>query len=434
MYQPGTPQHEYHVKHYGGPEKFGYKDFIPMFTGARFDADEWAGIFKDAGAEFAGPVAEHHDGFSLWNTKLSDWNAVNMGPKRDVVGLLEQAVRKQGMKYMTAFHHAENWFFFPHWVKEYDASNPRYSGLYGEPHNLEFSHLDEKGPQTSFAMQDKPSNRFLDIWLGKVKEVIDNYKPDLLWFDFGLRFVQEHYKREMLAYYYNAAQFWGKEVALTYKDHDMAPGNGVVDIELGGADVLRYNEWITDSTLDDGSAWGYMHNAKYKTSDTLIKYLVDNVSKNGYMLLNVGPKADGTIPDEAKAILREMGRWLRINGEAIYGTTPWMTFGEGPTKVESGAFKENSRLEYTASDIRFTCKGDALYAILFGWPEGNALIETCKCLYPEEIDRVTMLGHEGLLQWKHANNGLEVEIPKTRPCDSAYVVKIERKRPFSRAG
>ena len=430
MYRPGTPQYQFHVEQYGGPEKFGYKDFIPMFTGAKFDADEWAELFKDAGAVFAGPVAEHHDGFCLWDTKLTKWNAVNMGPKCDVVGLLEKAVRRNGMKYMAALHHAENWFFFPHWVKAYDTSDPNYAGLYGEPHNLDFASLVEEGREIDFAMQDRPSKRFLDAWLGKVREVVDLYQPDLLWFDFGLEYIQEHYKREMLAHYYNAAQAWGKDVALTYKWHHMVPGSGLEDIELGGADVLRYNEWLTDSTVDDGEAWGYMRDAKYKTPGSLIHYLVDNVSKNGYMLLNVGPRPDGTIPEEAKAVLKEIGRWLRVNGEAIYGTTPWMTYGEGPTKVESGPFKENSNRQYTARDIRFTCKDDALYAVLLNWPKGEATVESAKCLYPEEIDRISMLGNEGPLPWKMTEKGLVVGMPDEKPCDSAYVIKISRKRPF----
>ncbi len=431
MYRPGTPQHKFHVENYGGPEKFGYKDFIPQFTGSRFDADEWAEIFKGSGAAFAGPVGEHHDGFCMWNTKLNRWNALNMGPRRDVVGQLEKAIRAQGMRFMVALHHAENWKFYPHWVKEYDTADPHYSGLYGEPHNLELGELPDRGMLAGFGVQDKPSKAFLEMWYGKVREVVDNYRPDLLWYDFGLDWVQEHYKREMMAYYYNAAETWGKDVVLTYKWHQMAPGTGMEDVELGGADEMRYNEWLTDSTVDDGEAWGYMRDARYKTSGSLIRYLVDNVSKNGYLLLNIGPKPDGTLPDEAKAILKDMGRWLKINGEAIYGTTPWMHYGEGPTKVESGAFKENSKLNYTAGDIRFTCKDNALYATLFGWPETKAVIKKCKgLLYPQEITSVELLGHGGPLKWRMSAEAMEVDMPAEKPCDSAYVIKINRRRPF----
>ena len=323
MYREGTEQYDYHVKTYGGPAKFGYKDFIPMFTGEKFDPDEWAELFAGAGAQFAGPVGEHHDGFTLWDTKLNEWNSVKMGPKRDVVGELEKSMRKKGMRYMVALHHAENWFFYPHWIKEYDTSDPRYAGFYGEPHNLEWEH---GGAPTSkvFQQEEQPSKAFLDKWLLKIQEVVDNYRPDLLWFDFGLKYVQEHYKREFLSYYYNKEKEWGKEVVVTYKWHDLAVGGGVVDLELGRFDELTYNDWITDTTVDDGSGWGYLFDAKYKTPVSLIHYLIDNVSKNGYMLLNVGPKPNGEIPEEAKHILNEMGKWLSLNGEAIYGTTPWM--------------------------------------------------------------------------------------------------------------
>ena len=438
MYRPGTPQHRFHVENYGGPEKFGYKDFIPQFTGSSFDADEWAEAFKGSGAVFAGPVGEHHDGFCLWNTKLSAWNAANMGPRRDVVGLLEKAIRARGMKYMVALHHAENWKFYPHWVRAFDTSDPRYAGLYGEPHNLEFGDLLDNGVpapdndafRVKGHVQAKPSKAFLDTWLGKVKEVVDFYHPDLLWFDFGLDFVQEHYKREMAAYYYNAAEGWGRDVALTYKDHDMAPGSGLEDIEQGGADSLRYNEWLTDTTVDDGSAWGYMRDARYKTSESLIRYLVDNVSKNGYLLLNVGPRPDGTLPGDATSVLKDIGRWLAVNGESVYDTTPWVRFGEGPTRVEAGSMRERADRAYTAQDIRFTCKGDALYATLLGWPGGRAVIKSFASLYPSEVASVELLGHGGPLRFGLTENGLEVEMPARKPCDSAWVIKVSRKRPF----
>lgn len=429
MYREGTEQFDYHVKTYGGAAKFGYKDFIPMFTGEKFDADEWAELFSKAGAQFAGPVGEHHDGFTLWDTKLNEWNSVNMGPKKDVVGELEKSIRKKGMRYMVALHHAENWFFYPHWKKEYDTSDPRYASFYGEPHNLEW----ENGAPTGklFLSQEKPNKAFLDKWLLKIQEVIDNYSPDLLWFDFGLKYVQENYKQEFLAYYYNKALETGKEVVATYKWHDLAVGSGVVDLELGRFDELTYNDWITDTTVDDGSGWGYLSGAKYKTPKSLIHYLIDNVSKNGYMLLNVGPKPNGEIPDEAKHILDEMGRWLSLNGEAIYGTTPWTTYGEGPTKMtKAGPFCEDQELLYDNKDMRFTVKDENLYAIILGWPEGEVTIESLKRFYPAEIASIKMLGVDGELSWKLTDEGLKVATPANKPCEYAYVLKIEKKRPF----
>jgi len=434
MYREGTSQYEHHVKTYGHPSKFGYKDFIPMFKAEKFDPGEWAELFKKAGAQFAGPVGEHHDGFSMWDSQVNEWNAVNMGPKRDVVGKLERAIRKQDMRFIVALHHAANWWFYPHWKKEYDTSDPRYAGLYGPLHNLEWAqNMPElKERKNEWQLQDKPSKEFLDKWLVKIREVIDKYQPDMLWFDFGLNFVQEHYKREFLAYYYNQAEDWSKEMVVTYKGHDLAPGCGVVDLELGRFDHLTYHVWITDTTVDDGGGWGYLDDAKYKTTTTLVHYLVDNVSKNGLMLLNVGPKPNGEIPEEAKEILLKMGRWLKINGEAIYGTTPWMVYGEGPTKMtKSGMFSEQEEVQYRSEDIRFTVKDDTLYAICLGWPKDEITIKSmAEKLYDSEVKSVKMLGVDEVLPWKMTKEGLTIKTPTRKPCDHAYVFRIERKRPF----
>ena len=425
--KPDSPERKHHEATYGPLEKFGYKDFIPMFTGEKFNADEWADLFQKAGARFAGPVAEHHDGFAMWDAKWSEWNAAKMGPKRDVVGELSRAIKKRNMKFVTAFHHAENWFFFPTWDKRYDCGNPRYSGLYGEIH----------------PMEAQPSKAFLEKWEGKVTEVIDKYEPDLIWFDYGLDIINEEYTKDLLAYFYNKAAAQHKEVTVTYKDHDLPPGVGINDLELGQEAELTYHEWITDTTIDNGSAWGYVKGQGFKTLDNLIDNLVDRVSKNGYLLLNVGPKPDGTIPEEAKELLLGMGKWLQVNGEAIYGTMPWIIAGEGPTRLDvtgskgtKAAFNEKNDLKYTGEDFRFTIKGNVLYATALDWPGERALIKSMTHkgtrigLYPSEIVSITMLGDGKPLKWDLTNEGLSIETPKTRPCDYAYVFKIVRKRPY----
>jgi len=498
--------------------EYGYKDLIPLFTAENFDADEWVDLFHKAGAKFAGPVAEHHDGFAMWDTEWSEWNAATMGPKRDIVGEFEAAVRKKGMKYVTAFHHAANWFFFPVWDKNFDTGDPANAGLYGQYH----------------LPGEKRNQEFLDEWYGKIIEVIDNYGPDFIWFDFALDEIPEGYVKDFLAYYYNDAAANNKEVVVTYKGHDLVPGTGVRDLELGQEPNLTYNEWITDNSVDDRGAWGYAEDLTFKTPDRLIDNLVDRVSKNGYLLLNVGPKPDGTIPEGAKEVLLEMGAWLDINGEAIYNTTPWMVAHEGPTNLgeaESLGFNE-SDVVYTAEDIRFTVNGDNLYATFLDWPGEQAVIKTIAGkgdddeddeedeeddeemgdfpsivgktfeieeeeegvfilefkednvvmitgkdsdegykgffeegegeiwieleefdvefearydgetftivegedggdreypgFYEEEIKRVSLLGHDGDLEWKLTRQGLVVEMPDERPCDHAYVIKIER--------
>ena len=232
MYREGTPQYEYHVKTYGDP-RIRLQGLHPQFTAEKFDPDEWAELFKRAGARFAGPVASTTTASRCGTPELTEWNAAKMGPKRDVVGELAAAIRKQGMRFMVAMHHAENWWFFPHWREEFDTADPRYAGLYGPPHNQTRARQSRCSASLfeEWELQDKPSKAFLDTWLGKLREVVEGYQPDLIWLDLGLRYVQEHYKQEFLAYYYDKAQEWGKEVVVTYKWHDLVPGSGLVDLE-----------------------------------------------------------------------------------------------------------------------------------------------------------------------------------------------------------
>ena len=432
MYREGNPQYEYHAATYGPASEFGYKDLIPLFTAEQFDAEEWAALFKAAGAKFAGPVAEHHDGFSMWDSQVNEWNAARMGPKRDVVGELEKAIRGQDMRFMVALHHFEQWWFYPHWRADCDVSKPEYAGLYGPLHDL--GGLREPDPATrwqEWSLQARPTKAFLDRWRSKIHEVIDNYRPDLIWFDFGLNFVQEEYKKELLARYYNKEEEWGKELAVTYKGHDVVPGSALIDYELGRMDRLTYYDWITDTSVDDQGAWSFVRDAGYKEVVTLVHNLVDNVSKNGYLLLNVGPKADGSIPDEARERLIAMGRWLEVNGEAIFETTPWTKYGEGPTRMESsGMFSERKEVRYTADDFRFTCRDNVVYATCLGWPEGHSTIESMRRLYPGEISSVKMLGDDRELDWRVTEKGLEIEPPDQRPCEDAFVYRITRKNPF----
>ncbi len=428
MYIPGTPQHAHHVAVYGGPERFGYKDFIPQFTGARFDAEAWAELFRRAGAQFAGPVAEHHDGFAMWDTRYSDWNAARLGPRRDVVGELARAIRGQGMKFLTAFHHAENWWFFPHWETAYDTADPRFAELYGEAHDV--AGLANPAEWTTQAL---PSRAFLERWRDKMLEVLEKYGPDMVWFDFGLRGIAEDYQLEFLCEFYNQAEREGREVVATYKWHTLPPNVALVDLELGREGELTYHEWLTDTTVDAGEGWGYVEGQAYKSTTALVHYLVENVSRNGYLLLNVGPRADGSIPAEAQERLIGLGRWLEVNGEAIYRTTPWKCAGEGDAKPEkSGPFSEGATVRYTARDIRYTCGDDALYAIVFAWPDGPATLTALKDwhLYPGEVQAVSMLGSDQPLRWQATPEGLVVHPPQAPPCEHAYTLKIVRGKAY----
>ncbi len=422
---------KWHEENYGPLSEFGYKDYIPLFKAENFDADEWAELFRNAGARFAGPVAEHHDGFAMWDSRWSEWNAAKMGPKRDIVGELGKAIKARGMKFVTAFHHAANWDFFPVWDERYDCGDPRYSGLYGQIH----------------APEEEPSEEFLQEWYGKIIEVIDNYSPDFIWFDFALDTIREDRVKDFVAYYYNHAQAKQKEVVITYKEHDLPPGVGVRDLELGQERDLTHHEWITDTSVDDQGAWGYVVGAGFKSVNRLVDNLVDRVSKNGYLLLNVGPKADGTIPEGAKACLLGIGEWLDVNGEAIYGTSSWTKAGEGPTMLGEMASEtgfNEADLQYTGEDIRFTVKGNILYAIALDWPGEEVLIRSLIRLgdkerkeglrrypgyyiYRDEIQSVSMLGDDHELEWELTPYGLKIKTPETKPCEHAFVFKIERK-------
>lgn len=408
-----------------------------MFTAEKFDPDEWAELFKNSGAKFAGPIGEHHDGFAMWDTRYSEWNSVKMGPRRNVVKELEQAIRKQNMRFLVALHHAENWWFFPHWRPEYDTSDERYSALYGQLHNQV---LDPAKPimktvakdwEEQGDLQDKPSQEFLELWLGKTKEVIDSFHPDVLYFDYGIRWIQEHYKREMVAYFYNRALERNQDVVLTYKWDHLVPGSGLIDLELGRFDKLTYHDWLTDTTVDDGHGWSYIPGVKFKPLSTLVHYLIDNVSKNGYLLLNIGPRPDGVIPEPAKELLAGIGKWLVVNGEAIYGTTPWMIYGEGPTQMtKAGYFMEDQEVKYTAQDIRFTTKGEDIYAICLGCPKEQLTIQSLRFLYPEEIKSIQLLGDDTPVHWSLDPEGLKIQPENPKPDQPAYVFKIIRGHPF----
>jgi alpha-L-fucosidase len=261
--------------------------------------------------------------------------------------------------------------------------------------------------------------------------LIENYRPDLIWFDFGINFVLEEYRKELLAHYYNKETEWGRELAVTYKGHDLGTGSAIIDYELGRMDNLTYYDWITDTSVDDQGAWSYVPDAAFKKVSTLVHNLIDNVSKNGYLLLNVGPKLDGTIPEGAKKCLTGIGKWLQVNGEAIFAAEPWLSYGEGPTKMEtSGMFSEQREVEYTDEDFRFTCRGNLLYATCLGWPGKRVTIRSMKKLYPGEIESVRMLGVDAELNWSVTEEGLEIDPPGEKPCEEAFVFKITRKNPF----
>jgi alpha-L-fucosidase len=409
--------------------------------GKNFDAEEWAELFEKSGAQFAGPVAEHWRGFPLWDSKYTKRNAVTWGPKCDVVGELKKSITKRGMKFFVSFH--------------------------------------------------RPNAKQEEELGTKVREVVEKYQPDLVWFDVSLggtldarnwgRYVggkniygkdnlllakepdlpsggvRESVRKEFIAYYYNKELEWGKGVEVLYKEYDLPPGVGMRDIEDGRLGELPYDEWINDMGIGHPTSWWYHKGMEYKSANWLIDELVDMVSKNGRLLLNVGPRPDGTFHEVAQERLIEIGKWLGVNGEAIYGTTAWVVYGEGPTEyketplknyasekdfdferlggliesgeIKSGHYTQDYEIKYKPEDIRFTVKGDNLYAICLGWPGEEITIEslgTRAALLAGEIKTITMLGVDEELEWKHEEKGLTIKTPGRKRCKHAYAFKIER--------
>lgn len=405
--------YEHHRETYGPHKEFGYKDFVPMFKAEKWDPRAWVKLFRKAGAKYVVPVGEHHDGFALYDSSHTRWDSVDMGPHRDIVGELSEAARKRGMHFGVSTHYAHNWKYFTY-NEAFDTVDPAYAGLYNKDHDP----------------KDPPSQEHIEHWYARTVEIVDKYRPEILWFDFGFLAPEyDRYRKEIAAYYYNKGIEWGKGVVLQYKKEGYPPGIAVLDIERGKLNEVRDMVWQTDTAVSKKS-WGYIKDDEFKSVDRLVDDLADIVSKNGCLLLNVGPRPDGTIPQEAVDILLGIGKWLDLNGEAIYGTRPWHTFGEGPTK-SGGHLQEKRDTPYTAEDIRFTTKGKNLYAICLDWPGEEVIIRSLSSGSPldaEKIKRIRMLGARKKLTWSQSEEGLTIQLPKERPCDNAYVIKIALKQ------
>lgn len=428
MYWRGTPEYEHHVATYGPHAKFGYKDFIPQFTAEKFDADAWASLFQRAGAKYVMPVAEHHDGFAMYDSAHSNWTAAKMGPKRDIVGELAAATRKLGMAFGVSSHRAEHWFFMGG-GREFDSdiNDPAYDDFYGP---AKLHPREGNTPEwNSKDWQPRPDGKFLEDWLARCTELVDKYQPQVFWFDWWIeQTVFAPYLQRFTAHYYNRAQEWGSTatgyagVALNYKHHSFPENTAVLDIERGQLNDIRYPLWQTDTAVSKNS-WCYIKGHDYKAVGDIIGDLIDIVSKNGVLLLNIGPKPDGTIPEPEQQMLLEIGDWLRVNGEAIYGTRPYKVYGEGPTQVVAGSFNDVKRTSFSPQDIRFTTKGDVLYAHALAWPTTALIVRSLAGAM--DIKRVSLLGSDETLIWSQTAAGLLIQPPSTQPCQHAFVFKIE---------
>lgn len=423
MYEKDNPAFEYHKKKYGDQKVFGYHNFIPMFTAHNFNAKVWVDLVKQSGAKFAGPIGEHHDGFAMWASKVNPWNAKDMGPKRDIVGELEKEIKKQDLKFLVTFHHARNL---------QRNKNPNNGGGYDSHfiYNKEW-HTSSEDPKLSLLYGNIDEDRFYKYWFDQLKEVVDNYSPDLIYFDSWLNLIPEKDRQKFCAYYYNNSIKTKQDVAISYKQNDLPIDVGIHDIEKGGHMEVTYPAWMTDDTMYFGS-WSYTPDELIKPASMVIHSLIDIVSKNGVLLLNGSPRADGSIPEEQQQVLKRMGEWLGRNGEAIYNTRPWWIHGGGPTGQKSNPHGGMGTTNiYTSEDFRFTQSKDGknIYIIFLGRPEAGKVIrmrEFAPHRYPPttKVKKVVELSTGTEVKLEQTDSAFYFTVPNIKMDDIAVVFKM----------
>ena len=425
MYIEGSEEYKHHLATYGSQDKFGYKDFIPSFKAEKFDPAVWARLFKEAGAKYVVPVFEHHDGFAMYDSGLSDWTAAKMGPHRDLMGDLAKAVRAEGLHLGASSHRVEhNFFLGVGRTISSDINDPKYAAFYGPAHQwLE----NKRGTPLSndFTLVSKS---WTHDWLARSAEIVEKYHPEIMYFDWwiGQPSVREDLTR-FAAFYYNSSLKYGDHIGvINYKDYAIQEQSAVLDLERGQLGDIRPLYWQTDTSISNKS-WGYIQNDTFKSPQFVVHQLIDIVSKNGNLLLNIGPRSDGTIPEAVQQVLREVGAWLKVNGDAIYGTRPWKIYGEGPTRVAAGSFHDTDTSTYTAEDFRFTTKGSTLYATELGWPStGEAVIHSLGSATAggANVESVALLGSDAKLQFQQQPDGLHIRLPGSDPGHFAYCFRI----------
>jgi alpha-L-fucosidase len=429
LYEEDRPEYEHHVKTYGHPSEFGYADFIPMWKAEKFDPDALLALFKQAGAKYFTPCAVHHDNFDLWDSKYQPWNAVNMGPKKDLIRMWKDATHKAGLRFGVTTHLSRSYSWL-NTANQADTKGPKkgvpYDGAQGKAKGL---YPTNDGQSTHPRAPFETPQEWRDLWAKRVKQLVDDYEPDHLYFDCAVPFRGEDAGKtgmDVIAHFYNQRP----EGVMAIKERPWqglyADGIATLDYERGKAASILAEPWQTDDSI---GSWGYNPSTPYMQPGLVVDKIIDIVSKNGNMLLNIPIKADGTLDKEATNLLKEVGKWFDVNGEAIYGTRPWYMYGEG--KEEIGAHDLESSL--TSRDIRYTTKGDTLYALVMDWPKAKkkpVVLTNITAMNTRitEVVSVELLGHKGELEWGNHGDGLQVWFPKDKPCEHAFALKIGFKK------
>jgi len=474
MYMEGTTQYKYHVEHYGHPSKFGFMELDNLWKAENWDPEKLMQLYVKAGAKYFVALANHHDNFDAYDSKYHAWNSVNVGTKKDIVGIWAKVAREHGLRFGVTNHSSHAW----HWFQpayDHDREGP----LAGVPYDAAtLTKADGKGkwwegldPQELYCGLRLPvpagatdtksavdwhrkvdgnwwekipplDNGYANNWFLRAQDLVDKYQPDLFYFDDeGIPF--EKTGLEFVAHYYNAnaTRHGGKVQAVMNTKHLAAAQKpaAVEDIERGVATGIMPQPWQTDTCIGN---WHYERRLftehKYKTVGQVVRMLVDIVSKNGNLLLNVPVRGDGTIDEDEVAFLEGLAKWMEINSEAIFGTRPWKVYGEGPSvteQAESGTFggaRDVRSKPYTAEDIRFTVKGNTLYALFLDWPkDGKITLRSLAsgngkpALLDRAITSVSLLGAKEKLIWTQDASGVHVTLPADRPGAEAFALRIQ---------
>lgn len=460
MYIQGNPFYDHHLANYGHPSETGFLNIIGQWKAEAWRPEELLDLYQAAGARYVVAMAQHHDNLDLFDSQHHPWNSTRVGPGRDIVGTWERLVRERGLRFGVSNHGAHAW----HWWQTaygYDAEGPKAGRRYdaatltrGDGAGTWWEGLDPQelytGPTfappngiTSIAemnawhdardgqwIETPPENNpaFVRSWVARQKDLVDRYKPDLVYFDnYGLPLGQ--HGLDATAYLYNASLEWRGELPVVNgKRLEPDQRRGIVEtFERGFTDHLMPEPWQTDTCIGD---WHYnrsrFEHHSYVPAKSVVQRLCDVVSKNGNLLLNIPMRGDGSIDADERAILGELAAWVRVNGEAIFESRPWRIYGEGPTEVVAGMRGEAGARPWTALDIRFTTRVGTLYAIALDWPEDGRLVIRSlgrQALGARAVERVELLGG-GALPFRQTAEGLEIDLPANRPVAFAPAFRI----------